>query len=140
MELMDVIKAAGARVSGGDPYLWRCYGRNSQFMEFRDTDQHGYAHCIYDTYTYEVYEVHVEVPLTTNEAEAPHNPFVWYNPKYRDSYIAECNEMGLDPTNAWDDVSYTEITDEELILQYVKDIGETYYDDIPVPENNSHGA
>ena len=132
MKLLNVIQAAGGRVSGGDPYLWQCYGDNAQFMEFRDTDGSGYCHCVFDTKTYDVYEIHVEVPLISNEAESPEQTFRWISDNVKQAYYKECEDRNCDTDIAWDEVRYTHVDTEELILQYVKDIGETYYDDLPL--------
>jgi hypothetical protein len=134
MKLLDVITASGGRVSGGDPYLWSCYGDNAQFMEFRDTTGNGYSHCIFDTKTYDVYEIYVEVPLTTNEAEAPSQCFRWINPQVLQAYLDTCKVRNVDPNIAYDDIRHNEISSEELILEYIKDIGEGYYDNLPLPE------
>jgi hypothetical protein len=134
MKLLEVMTAAGGRTSGGDPFLWSCFGENANYMEYRDVDGNGYAHCVFDTKTYEVYQIHVEVPLTSNEADAPHQTFQWIDPAYLTSYILEAKEHGTNPDIAYDDVRYTNVYDESTILQYVKDIGEGYYDDLPVPE------
>ena len=136
MKLLDVITAAHGRVSGGDPHLWNCYGPNSYFMEFRDADGQGYSHCIYDTFTYEVYQIHAELPITFNLAGAPHQAFVWHNPKYKEAYIKECDQHGVVPDIAYDDVKYTEVLDEKIMLQYVSDIGATYYDNLPTPDTS----
>ena len=134
MKLLDVITAAGGRVSGGDPYLWKCFGDNSQFMEFRDVDGMGYSHCVFDTKTYEVYEIYAEVPLGTNEAGSAPQCFHWINPNFLSAYLKECKKMGVDPYVAYDDVKYIEVTSTPQMLEYVKDIGEGYYDNLPLPE------
>jgi hypothetical protein len=132
MKLLEVITAAGGRVSGGDSYLWKCFGDNAQFMEFCDVDGHGYSHCIFDTKTYEVYQIHIEVPLVSNEADSPEQTFLWTADSNKKAYYTECEKHNVDPNSAWDDVNYTHVDTEELILSYVKDIGETYYDDLPL--------
>ena len=134
MKILDVMQAAGGRVSGGDPYLWDCYGSKANFMEFRDVDGNGYSHCIFDTKTYQVYEVHVEVPLTTNEADAPQQAFRWIDPEYLPAYLKECKDRDESPVYAWDDFKYVDISSDATILEYVKDIGEGYYDNLPIPE------
>lgn len=133
MKLIDVITAAGGRVSGGDPHLWECFGPNAQYMEFRDFDGNGVSHCIFDTFTYEVYFVHCELPLVSNEAGVPHQAFCWYEPSYRTAYMKECVEHEVDPNIAYDDVKYTEVFEEKTILKYLKDIGDTNYEDLPPP-------
>jgi hypothetical protein len=42
----------------------------------------------------------------------------------------------VDPNVAWDDVKHSIVNSEDLILKYVKDIGETYYDDLPLPSTD----
>ena len=132
MKLLDMITAAGGRVSGGDPFQWQCFGDNAQYMEFRDADGNGYSHCIFDTKTYEVYQIHVEVPLVSNEAGSPEQVFHWISDSVKQAYYQECESRDCDPNIAWDEVTYTHVDSEELILQYVKDIGETYYDNLPL--------
>ena len=136
MKLLDVINAAGGRVCGGDKFLWDCFGEDAQYMEFQDVDLQGCSHCIFDTKTYEVYEIVAEVPLGTNEAGAPNQLFRWQNPKFLQAYLNECKDRNEPPNIAWDDVTFYDIPSEEIILQYVKDIGDGYYDDLPVPEGN----
>jgi hypothetical protein len=128
MKLSDVITAAGARVSGGDPFMWKCYGENANFIEFRDTDSQGYAHAVYDTENYVVYEIHIEVP-------GQDQAFRWLNPDFKQAYYAEAVVMRVDPNMAWDEVGYIHVDTEELILEYLKDIGETYYDNLPIIES-----
>lgn len=125
MKLLDVITAAGARTSGGDPYQWNCFGENAQYLEFRDADGNGCSHCIFDTKDYTVYQIHADVPGTDQA-------FQWTNPQYVMAYINECKSLNIDPDEAWDDVKYTIVNDEETILKYIKDIGETYYDNLPI--------
>ena len=130
MKLDNIIAATGARISGGDPYMWECYGPNANYIEFRDTDGQSYAHAIYDTKNYIVYEIHIEVP---GQSQA----FRWLNPITKSAYYTEAERRGIDPNNAWDDVGYTHVDTEELMLEYLKDIGETYYDNLPIVESKN---
>jgi hypothetical protein len=125
MTLNDVINAAGARISGGDPYMWQCYGSNANYIEFRDTNGAGYAHAIYDTKNYIVYEIHIEVPNTEQ-------CFRWLNPITKHAYYSEAEKRGIDPNNAWDEVGYTHVDTDELILEYLEDIGLGYYNNLPI--------
>jgi hypothetical protein len=136
MKLLDIITAADGRVSGGDPYLWRCFGENAQFLEFRDVDGNGYCHCIFDTKTFNVYQIHVEVPLLSNEADSPEQVFQWTDSNFKDAYYSECKKNGIVPNIAWDAITYTTIDSDELILEYVRDIGSTYYDNLPIPTSS----
>lgn len=123
MKLLDVITAAGARTSGGDPYQWNCFGDNAQYLEFRDINGKGYCHCIFDTKDYTVYQVHVDIPEQDRA-------FQWTNPEYITAFVDESKKLGHNPNEAWDDVMYNNIGDENTMLQYIEDIGNGDYDDI----------
>ena len=127
MNLMTVIQQCGARVCGGTQYQWHCYGMNARYMDFTDVAGNEYAHVVHDAVTDTVYEIAVFVP-------GQEQAFAWYNPDYHERYLAECAERNLSPYQAWDSVKYTSV-DADTILQYAKDVGELYYDDLPVPEN-----
>lgn len=122
MKLLEVIQACHGRVSGGDPYLWACYGDNAQYMEFKDANGEGYAHCIFDTATYNVYEVHAEIP-------GKDIAYRWVNPLFEHVMVNEARDRGVDHTLAWDEVKYINIgsSDEERILDYLHDIGDLHY-------------
>jgi hypothetical protein len=60
--------------------------------------------------------------------------FAWYDSDYHAAYAQECKDRGFEPYIAWDNLSYT-LVDAETILQYAKDIGELYYDDLPIPNH-----
>jgi hypothetical protein len=133
MKLLDVITSANGRISGGDPFLWDCYGDFSQYLEFRDANGLGYAHCIYDTRTYIVYEIHMEVP----QQELP---FRWLNDSTRTAYYKEAEARGVEPDFAWDEVGYIHLDTEELALEYLKDIGEGNYEKIEKLLPNNHNV
>lgn len=123
MKLLEVVITAGGRVSGGDPYLWECYGPDAQYMEFRDIKGDGYSHVIFDRNTYNCYEVHVEVP---HEDVAMR----WINEDYKTAFYNECKRRGVDFSTAWDNVNYIHVDTEELILEYVRDLGELKYENV----------
>ena len=120
MKLLDVITAAGGRVNGGDPYLWHCYGTEAQCLEFTDINGDGYSRVIFDRKTYDCYEVHVEIP---NEDVAMR----WINPEYRKAFFTECQQRNVDSSVAWDNVSYIHVDTDELIIEYVKELGDLNY-------------
>ena len=123
MKLNDAIKATGSRITGGSEYGWQCYGPNSQFLDFQDADGKPYAHCIFDRETQNVYEIVVEVP-------GEDQSYRWIDFDFRDAYYKECAERNIDPNNAWDNVSFTHVDTEELILEYLEDIGNLNYSNI----------
>lgn len=128
MKLLDIVIAAEGRVTGGDPYQWHCWGDNSRYMEFADVDGMGFCDVVFDTKTYDVYELCLYVPGTDQ-------CFVWFDPEFKDEYINECKVRDIDPLVAWDNVYFTELTDLDTVIQYTKDIAATYYDDLPILES-----
>jgi hypothetical protein len=126
MTLLEIITATGARVSGGSDYLWNCFGSTSRYLDFVDVVGEEYCSVIFDSKTHDVYAVELTVP-------GQDQCFKWTNPKFESAYIAECGVRSIDPMQAWDDVKYSAI-DEVTALAYAKDIGEMYYDDLPIPE------
>lgn len=129
MNLSDVITAAGSRISNASEYLWQCFGNNAYSIDFRDTDGEECTSCTYDKEHQFVFEITVSVP-------GQDQCFRWINPEYREAYVNECKQRNINPSIAWDDLRYTEISDESLMLEYVKDVGETYYDDLPISEES----
>ncbi len=125
--LMTMIRQCGARVSGGSQYQWHCYGPNARYMDFTDVAGNEYAHIVHDAVTSTVYEIAVFVP-------GQEQAFAWYNREYHEHYLNECKERDILAYEAWDNLKYT-VVDAPTILQYAKDVGELYYDDLPVPEN-----
>jgi hypothetical protein len=125
MKLLDVITAAKGRVNGGDSYLWNCFGPNAQYMEFCDADGMGFASCVFDTKTYEVYQITMEIP-------GQDQTFLWNNTSHVQQYFDECREREVDPYLAWDDVKYSVVDYGDLMLKYMADIADTYYDNLPI--------
>ena len=125
--LMSIIAQCGARICSGTAYQWSCYGPNARYMDFVDTANNEYASVIHDTITQQVYEVCIHVP-------GQEQAFAWYDSEFHEAYVQECKKRSIEPYRAWDNVNYT-LVDAETILQYAKDIGELYYDDLPIPED-----
>jgi hypothetical protein len=125
MTLHEIAIAANTRICGGTEYQWQCYGPNARYIDFSDRDGNEYASVIVDKNSHQVYELTVVVP-------GYDQAFVWRNPDFENAYLSECQERNVKPNIAWDDVVY-EVVDDKTILEYVKDVGETYYDNLPIP-------
>jgi hypothetical protein len=125
MTLIEVILAANGRVCGGTEHQWQCYGPDARFIDFSDTDGTEYSSAIFSTKTQIVYSLAVHVP-------GYDQAFVWRDPEFEQAYIAECQTRNIKPNHAWDNLMF-EIVDQKTILEYVKDVGETYYDNLPIP-------
>ena len=61
--------------------------------------------------------------------------FKWQDAEFEAAHNREAKKRNVDITVAWDNVKYDRVADEDVILQYAKDVGEMYYDDLPIPED-----
>lgn len=127
MKLLDVIVAVEGRVSGGCEYMWNCWGPNARYMDFADVDGQEFCNCVFDTKTYDVYDIRIFVP-------GYDQCFIWFNPEFKDAHENESKMRDVDPLLAYDKVFFTEV-DKDTIMEYVKDVAATYYDNLPVPES-----
>lgn len=122
MKLLDVILAADGRVSGGSEFLWNCWGVNARFMDFADIEGQEVINCVFDCKTFIVYEIQVHVPHQDK-------CFIWWNQDYALDRHNEARVRNIDPMLAYDNVYYSEV-DQSTILEYVKDVSATYYDQL----------
>lgn len=127
MILMDIIQQCGARICEGAEYQWECYGPNAHILEFADVTGEPYCSIVFDKKNYVVYEVEVFVP-------GQEQVFKWMNDEFKSAHDKEAKKRKVDMSIAYDDVKFT-MVDKETILQYSKDVGEMYYDDLPIPES-----
>ena len=128
MKLIDIINAAEGRVSDGEKFMWNCWGEHARYMEFVDADGLEFCSAIFDTKTFDVYIVDLYVPGTDQ-------CFRWFNPGFKDAYLQESKMRNIDPMSAWgDNVFYEELTDNNQLIEYTKDISATYYDNLPILE------
>lgn len=125
---MDVITQCGARVCEGSDYQWECYGPDAHILEFADVVGEPYCSIVFDKKTYVVYEVEIFVP-------GQEQVFKWHNSEFETAHNREAKKRKVDVSIAYDNVKYDKVVDEDVILQYAKDIGEMYYDDLPIPES-----
>jgi hypothetical protein len=125
MTLHEIMLAASSRVCGGTEYQWKCYGPDARFTDFTDTDGTEYCSAVFDTKTQTVYELAVIVP-------GYDQAFIWRHPDFETPYQSECRTRNIETNVAWDNVMY-QVVDNKTILKYVKDVGETYYDNLPIP-------
>ena len=128
MKLTDIFNAAEGRVCNGSEFQWLCWGGAARYMDFADADGMEFCSAVFDTKTYNVYEVELFVPGTDQ-------CFKWINPEFKDAYLNECKVRDLHPFSALDNIYFAELTDVETVIQYTKDIAATYYDDLPILES-----
>lgn len=127
MKLIDVITAAEGRVCGGDRFQWKCWGDNARFMEFADINGSEFCSVVFDAKTYDVYDIEIFIPDTDI-------CFRWFNPAFVDSYVNEAKVRNIDYMLAWDRVKFIPVNDAKVIMEYIKDVMSSFYEDLDIPE------
>lgn len=110
MKLNQFLAAANYQICGGSTHLWKCYP-NGQYLDIADKTGNEVGDCVFNPATQDVYEVTV-----FNDETA----FLWIEPAYRTAYKSE-NEAHKLESSAWDDIKFTKIESEPVILSLVKE-------------------
>lgn len=127
MNLKSVLEVIGHKFTTGDDWGIKTFN-NTSHITFKDQNGRGCGHCIYRNNTNEVVYLSAEVP------EQP-LAFQWIHLDYKKSY---CEELGDDWNIAWDEVTYTNVITEELMLEYITDIVNIDYNDLPVIDSKEY--
>lgn len=110
MSLKDFFELVNYRITEGSSYHWECYGRNAYYITAWDEKHDGVsAGIIFDTSTKVVYEVEVN-DYSTEQA------YRWINLDFKSAYVEECRTRGLDPNEAWEEVRWVDINEEEAFF------------------------
>jgi hypothetical protein len=105
MELVDY------RITEGSEYHWRCYGPNAYTLDSWNQDHDGYSiGIIFDLKTHIVYEV------TACDYERD-RAYRLINPDYLQAYRNESRERDVEEKQAWDDVNYVDLEEEDDFLR-----------------------
>ena len=127
MNLKSVLEVINHKFTTGDDWGFKTFS-DSSHITFKDQNDNPCGHCIYKNDTNEVVYLGTEVP---NHPLA----FQWIHPDYKKSY---CEELGDDWNIAWDEVTYTNVLTEELMLEYIEDIVNLDYINLPAIEHKEY--
>jgi len=127
MNLKSVLEVIEHKFTTGDDWGFETFN-NTSHITFKDQNDKPCGHCIYDNATNTVVYLGAEVP------EQP-LAFQWIHPDYKNSY---CKELGDDWNIAWDEVTYTNVLTEELMLEYIESIINLDYNDLPVIDSREY--
>ena len=111
MHIKNFLEAIEYEITGSEKFTWDCYGPDARYFDF-EIDLNTSISAIFSIKTQQVFEVQV-VNAFWKKA------FSWQDPQYVEQYIAECNRRNVAPFQAFDDVQYSLVTDEEEILKTV---------------------
>ena len=114
--LHNYLNAIKNNITNIDTYNWDCYGYNVKS---------------FDSYIQGKYECNAVVALPGGELrELTFYDFVkskayrWTDPDYKDAHNSEAVSLGVNPNEAWDDVTYCEVEIAEDILEKMTAVNE----------------
>lgn len=127
MYLQEFIESIGYKITGGDEFLWKCYGPNARSLDCEDWEHYSIT-CIYDTATQEVYEMSA-CDYVNSRA------YKYTNPEYAEAYKAQARDLGFLNDTAWDDVEYTTLDVTSDMYEKIEGImsGDEYDTRVTVP-------
>jgi len=130
MHLSEVNEALDHKICGGSEYGWSCWP-NARFLDYES--EYAHASVVFNTETQEVYTAEV------NDKEDILKPYRWINPLYKDLYLDEAKERGVNPNQAWDDKEWCDLEVQDDWLTKASSIlrGELFDERIKVPLNLS---
>jgi len=128
MFLKDVNEVLNHKIVGGSEYYWNCYPK-SRFMDYES--EYAHVSVLFSTETQVIYCAEI------NDKENKYKPYRWLNPEYKDAYVAEAKERGIDPNNAWDNTDWLDLELSVDWLEKAKAIfnGLNFDERIQVPVN-----
>ena len=97
----QVLEAFDYKISGGSEHMWHCWP-DARFLDFESDFAHG--SCVYSTVDQTVYSVEVNAKDDVKGTTA----YRWLNPEFKDLYISEAEERGVNQKQAWDDVNWND--------------------------------
>jgi hypothetical protein len=127
--LKEWLETVDYRITEGSEYMWDSYGSNSYNLSSWDGNHDGNSFgIIFDTKTQEVYEVQAH-DYANNRA------YRIINPDYQSVYRKEAQERTELENQAWDDVDYVDLEEDDDWFQKALAIkaGETYDTRVKVP-------
>jgi len=124
MFLLHLDNVAGHRILSVDRCKIPCFGVKVNEMIFVDRDDIEFAKAYIDTTIDECLYVEVIVPGYPQA-------FQWIHAEYQIPYYDYLISKNLKNT-AFGDIEFQPVSDE-TILEYLRDVGDGYYDNLPVP-------
>lgn len=108
----DLNDAFDHKISGGDNYCWQCWP-DARYLEYKS--DYAYVSAVFNTLTQEIYEVSIDVNNDTWDTDI--RPYRWLNPDFKQAYLNEAKEKGVNPNQAWDDVNWYDLETSEDFLE-----------------------
>ncbi len=105
MNLLEILPSLG-EPRGTSPVQWQCWGKSAQYIDWGGEENH-IASCVFDRETALVYCLEL---FTGPDAVR------WLNPEFREDFLKECQDKGLDPTEAHPGLAWTDQENPQIML------------------------
>lgn len=99
------------RITEGDSYLWKCFGESAFSLSAWNGDHNGWSfNMVFDTQTQVVYVVEA-CDYARNRA------YRLINPDFKQAHDDEAKTRGISANEAWDDVNYVDLEEDDDFIQ-----------------------
>ena len=115
MKLNQINEAMNHQITGGSEYQWQCFP-DARFLDYES--EYAHVSILYSTADQTVYQA--DVSVKSDAWEEDKSPYLWTNPVFKDVYLDEAKERGVDPDQAWDDVKWVDLDVESDFLEKAK--------------------
>jgi predicted HicB family RNase H-like nuclease len=127
MLLKEYLEAIQYKITDGTDYGWNCYGTNTRYLDSVQDDRYSIS-ALFDSTNQFVYAI--ELWDYANNRE-----YRWQHPDYKESFLEEAKEKGIDPKESLDGSKFIDLDVAEDILEKISAVvnGEEYDSRIQVP-------
>ena len=115
MKLNQINEAMNHQITGGSEYQWQCFP-DARFLDYES--EYAHVSILYSTADQTVYQA--DVSVKSDAWEEDKSPYRWTNSVFKDVYLNEAKERGVDPDQAWDDVKWVDLDVESDFLEKAK--------------------
>jgi len=127
--LKEWMEVVDYRITEGSSFMWQCYGSNAYSLDSWNGDQDGHSFTIiFDTKTQVVYEVQ-------SHDYKNQRAYRLINPMFKEQRDAESADRDVLLGEAWEDVDYVDLEDDDDWIQKALAIfaGEDYDTRVTIP-------
>lgn len=109
MNLLEVLPAINGQVKGAADYAWDCFGPDAKYLDVGNDDLGHVASMIFDSDDGTVYAMEMFLP---QERRA----WRWVDERYYDLFLEACQNNGVNPRVAFDNVAFENISPIEMLV------------------------
>ena len=108
MNLLEVLASANGQVKGATDYVWDCFGPDAMYLDIGNDDLGHIASVIFDSDDGTVYAFEMFLPQQRRA-------WRWLDERYQDLFLEACQNNGVNPRIAFDNVPFELTTPAELL-------------------------